>query len=279
MKDSYCWDCLPDESFDYIISGQAFEHIEYPWLTIKEIYKKLKPGGIVCITAPSAGPEHKYPYDCYRYYSDGFAALAKWAGLTVINISVGGVPEHSVSSEWDSVFNDVCMIATKCQEEHDLENLPKLTYERKYNEAQDWKLRYEFLVKWLNSRKKRKEIQEFLKKNECDNVYIYGYGHIGKLLASELKKIGGIEITIVDKYKQGILDGLPCISLKNGIDSDNATTWREQSTAPKKIYKTKRQDRKTLMIISVLDDNRDLRLYLDTIFDEMPKYYVDEIIH
>ena len=41
VKDSYCWDCLPDESFDYIISGQAFEHIEYPWLTIKEIYKKL----------------------------------------------------------------------------------------------------------------------------------------------------------------------------------------------------------------------------------------------
>lgn len=45
METPYSWNNIEDESFDYIISGQAFEHIEFPWLTIKEIYKKLKPGG------------------------------------------------------------------------------------------------------------------------------------------------------------------------------------------------------------------------------------------
>ncbi len=40
MDKPYEWDSLEDESFDFVISGQAFEHMEYPWLTIKEIYKK-----------------------------------------------------------------------------------------------------------------------------------------------------------------------------------------------------------------------------------------------
>lgn len=52
LKQPYCWDCFEDEEFEYIISGQALEHIEYPWLTMQEIYKKLKWGGIICIIAP-----------------------------------------------------------------------------------------------------------------------------------------------------------------------------------------------------------------------------------
>lgn len=81
MDDSYHWNSLEDESFDYIISGQAFEHIEYPWLTMREIYKKLKIDGIVCIIAPNGLSEHRFPVDCYRYYSDGMSALAKWGGF------------------------------------------------------------------------------------------------------------------------------------------------------------------------------------------------------
>lgn len=83
-SDPYDWQDLPDESFDIIISGQAFEHIEFPWLTILEIKRVLKKGGLICIIAPLRGPEHKYPVDCWRYYPDGFRALARWAGLEVI---------------------------------------------------------------------------------------------------------------------------------------------------------------------------------------------------
>lgn len=83
-RDPYKWEGLEDESFDVIISGQAFEHIEFPWLTIMEMKKKLRKGGLICIIAPSRGPEHRYPVDCWRYYPDGFRALAKWAGLEVI---------------------------------------------------------------------------------------------------------------------------------------------------------------------------------------------------
>ncbi|MBI5849282.1 MAG: glycosyltransferase [Nitrospirae bacterium] len=82
--DPYSWPELKDETFDVIISGQAFEHIEFPWLVIEEMKRTLKKNGLICIVAPSRGPEHKYPVDCWRYYPDGFRALAKWAGLEVL---------------------------------------------------------------------------------------------------------------------------------------------------------------------------------------------------
>jgi GT2 family glycosyltransferase/2-polyprenyl-3-methyl-5-hydroxy-6-metoxy-1,4-benzoquinol methylase len=83
-KNPYAWPELEDEYFDVIISGQAFEHKEFPWLIINEMKKKLKINGLICIVAPSRRPEHKYPVDCWRHYPDGFRALAKWAGLRVL---------------------------------------------------------------------------------------------------------------------------------------------------------------------------------------------------
>lgn len=95
-KDPYHWDIIPDETFDLVISGQAFEHIEYPWVTIKEIERVLKPSGFCILTAPSAGVEHKYPKDCYRYYAGGLSALAKWADLKVCHASVGGYRKQNI---------------------------------------------------------------------------------------------------------------------------------------------------------------------------------------
>ena len=85
FKEPYNWQ-FKDNSFDVVISGQTFEHIEYPWLTIKEIERVMKPGGVGCIIAPSEGYEHRYPLDCWRFMPDGFRALAKWAGLEVIDV-------------------------------------------------------------------------------------------------------------------------------------------------------------------------------------------------
>ncbi len=83
-KDIYDWKEIEEESFDVVISGQAFEHIPYPWKTIEQINKIVKKGGLICIIAPSSGREHKYPIDCYRYYPDGFRALAQWVNWNVL---------------------------------------------------------------------------------------------------------------------------------------------------------------------------------------------------
>lgn len=112
-KDIYHWDEIKDETYDLVISGQVFEHVEYPWLTIREIARVLKPSGICIIIAPSAGIEHKYPKDCYRYFSDGLKALAKWADLKVHHASVGGVPQIKDLKDWINDWNEGCLVAQK----------------------------------------------------------------------------------------------------------------------------------------------------------------------
>lgn len=84
LNDIYNWKDIKTNSYDVVISGQAFEHVEYFWVTMFEVARILKPGGICCIIAPSRGFEHKYPVDCWRFYPDGFRALARYAYLDTL---------------------------------------------------------------------------------------------------------------------------------------------------------------------------------------------------
>ncbi len=77
---------LDDQSIDIVVSGQAFEHIEFFWQTFVEMARVLKPDGFIFLIVPSAGPEHRYPVDCYRFYPDAFAALAKFSGCELIDV-------------------------------------------------------------------------------------------------------------------------------------------------------------------------------------------------
>lgn len=86
LADPYRWSELPSESIDLFVSGQAFEHIEHFWVTIFEVVRVLKPGGITAIIAPSSGYEHRFPVDCWRFYPDGFAALARYAQCEVVDV-------------------------------------------------------------------------------------------------------------------------------------------------------------------------------------------------
>lgn len=88
-------------TFDLVISGQALEHIPHFWETFKEIERVLKPEGSAFIIAPSRGPEHRYPVDCWRFYPDGYRALAEWAGLELIEVETDWTPaEDPDSSNW-----------------------------------------------------------------------------------------------------------------------------------------------------------------------------------
>lgn len=107
LRDPYRWREIATDSVDVLISGQAFEHIELFWLTMLEIARVLKPGGMCCLIAPSGGPEHRYPVDCWRFFPDGFAALARFASLEVAEVYTQRAPTgHSDESDlWrDTVF-------------------------------------------------------------------------------------------------------------------------------------------------------------------------------
>lgn len=82
LHDIYHWREIKSNSMDVVVTGQTFEHIEFFWLTILEIFRVLKPSGYGCIIAPASGGEHRYPVDCWRFYPDGFKSLCKFSGLT-----------------------------------------------------------------------------------------------------------------------------------------------------------------------------------------------------
>ena len=119
VTDIYNWFEIEDKSYDVIISGQLFEHLEFFWLTMSQIERVLKPGGYVCIIAPSAGPQHggNIP-NCYLFNEDGMRALAKYVDLEVIHASVD---ERKEASPW----NDACLVAHKAGHISD-ENTKKL---------------------------------------------------------------------------------------------------------------------------------------------------------
>lgn len=104
VASAYDWTAIADAAFDVVISGQAFEHIAWPWLTMIEIARVLRPGGLAAITAPSAGPVHRFPLDCWRYYPDGFPALAAYAGLVVEEQHFDTGYAYPENAFWGDVF-------------------------------------------------------------------------------------------------------------------------------------------------------------------------------
>jgi SAM-dependent methyltransferase len=83
LADPYRWE-IPDASYDLVITGQAFEHIEFFWLTWLEMVRTVRHGGLLFLVAPSGGREHRWPVDCWRFYRDGMHALARYAGVDVL---------------------------------------------------------------------------------------------------------------------------------------------------------------------------------------------------
>lgn len=70
---------FPDGELDVVVTSSCFEHSEFFWLTFVEAARALRSGGLLYLNAPSNGPVHGYPVDCWRFYPDSGQALARWA--------------------------------------------------------------------------------------------------------------------------------------------------------------------------------------------------------
>ncbi len=81
---------LPDNSFDTIICTQVFEHIQQPWLAVKEIQRLLKPNGKCILTAPFLEPYHADPHDYFRYTQQGLESLFKNENFKIIESGIMG---------------------------------------------------------------------------------------------------------------------------------------------------------------------------------------------
>ena len=103
---------LPSESVGLIIALDTLEHVEYPYKAMDEIYRVLKPGGMVIITSVMNFQIHDYPYDYWRFTPEAFRSLLKkfnnnfvnWAGVeyfphTIVGIGFKGEKPNMIEFE------------------------------------------------------------------------------------------------------------------------------------------------------------------------------------
>ncbi|HNT56306.1 MAG TPA: methyltransferase domain-containing protein [Syntrophales bacterium] len=114
LRDPHAWKEIPSRSLDVVISGQALEHMAFFWIVILEVERILRPGGFFCLIAPSGGPAHRYPVDCWRFLPDGFSALAAYADLEILDAYATSdrFPPYGDSSR---AWNDTVVIGKKRQ--------------------------------------------------------------------------------------------------------------------------------------------------------------------
>jgi SAM-dependent methyltransferase len=80
------WNALKD--VDAVISGSTFEHVEDEATLLGQIHDVLKPGGLFCLQAPSAGPAHDFPA-WYRNYSvESMTKIVRDAGFDVLSCEI-----------------------------------------------------------------------------------------------------------------------------------------------------------------------------------------------
>jgi SAM-dependent methyltransferase len=113
LKNPYDWNEIEEETFDIIISGQAIEHIEFFWITLSEMSRVLKQDGLLCLIAPNGFGEHRYPVDCYRFFSDGMVALARYVCLEPLHAHTNCAPNIHDTAWYSETYADSMLVARK----------------------------------------------------------------------------------------------------------------------------------------------------------------------
>jgi len=68
---------LPSESVGMALCFDTLEHVENPRKALEEIYRILKPDGIVAISSVMNFPIHDYPNDYWRFTPEAFKSILK----------------------------------------------------------------------------------------------------------------------------------------------------------------------------------------------------------
>lgn len=82
---------IQDNSIDSVVCTQVLEHLDRPFESVSEMYRILKSGGHVLLTAPQVNELHEEPNDFFRYTKFGLISMFERTGFeTVIYEQRGG---------------------------------------------------------------------------------------------------------------------------------------------------------------------------------------------
>jgi hypothetical protein len=77
---------------DAVISGQTLEHVADIPALMDGIQGVLKPGGILCIIAPSDGPGHDYPIWVGNFPEERMREVVGAGGFEIISVTTSQTP-------------------------------------------------------------------------------------------------------------------------------------------------------------------------------------------
>jgi SAM-dependent methyltransferase len=77
---------FPDRSFDTVVSTEMLEHDEAFPVSLAEMGRVLKLGGLLVLTMRGNGfPHHAFPHDYWRFMPDSARVLALLAGCDLVD--------------------------------------------------------------------------------------------------------------------------------------------------------------------------------------------------
>jgi len=87
---------LLSESVGTVIFVETIEHVERPQRAISEIYRVLRPDGILVMTSAMDLPIHNYPHDYWRFTPDGFRLLLSVFPQSIVGYQGFELEPHTV---------------------------------------------------------------------------------------------------------------------------------------------------------------------------------------
>jgi len=88
-----------DESFDHVLCLETLEHDPQFWVTVQEMRRVLRKGGVLVITVPGINfAKHEMPRDYWRFTTEGLKKLfgGMWPIVVTENHRGTGVYGHAV---------------------------------------------------------------------------------------------------------------------------------------------------------------------------------------
>lgn len=106
-----------DEYIGTVLILEVFEHIKNPFKVIKEIFRVLKPQGVVIMSAPMNFPIHNYPEDYWRFTPAGFLTLLENFPMKIIGAqgehlyphTIFGIGFKDINQKVISKFQEFCI--------------------------------------------------------------------------------------------------------------------------------------------------------------------------